>query len=107
MPGIVALTGMTERLIEDHENARVLADRLAAIPGIDLDPSDVQTNIIIFGVSGNGMDAPKLTLSLEEEGVMAVPLDRTRIRLVTHYDVSREDCLRAADQIHQSLKNQK
>jgi threonine aldolase len=102
--GMVALTEMTERLVEDHERARALAERLASSDGIDLDPVEVQTNILIFGVVRDGWDAPKLTLALEEKGVLAVPLDRKRIRMVTHFDVSRKDCLRAADLILKLLK---
>ncbi|MCZ6603488.1 MAG: GntG family PLP-dependent aldolase [Planctomycetota bacterium] len=103
--GMIALTGMPDRLPEDHESARAIAERIADSSTIDIDPTTVQTNIIIFGVNHNGWDAPKLTLALEEKGVLAVPLDRTHIRLVTHYDVSRTDCLYAADLILEFTKN--
>lgn len=103
-PAIVALTRMVERLPEDHVTARAMAERLAEIPGIDLNPEEVQTNIIMFRVSRDAWDAPKLTLALEEKGVLAVPFDRARIRMVTHYDVTREDCLQAADLVKRLLE---
>ena len=87
--GIVALETMVDRLREDHENARVLAEGLAAFPGIQIDLSLVQTNIVIFSVKRRDLDAPGLILKLGEEGIKAFAVSSDRIRMVTHKDVSR------------------
>ena len=103
--GLVALTKMVERLPEDHRNAKLIADRLARLDGIDIDPADVETNIIIFGVSKPGWDAPHLCLRLEERGVLAVAISRTHIRFVTHYDVTKADCEQAAGLIAELVED--
>jgi threonine aldolase len=89
--GIVAAAGLhaldhhVDRLVEDHENARVLAEGLAELPGVELDPADVETNIVVFRVP----DAEGLCASLERAGVKMLALDATRVRAVTHLDVDR------------------
>ena len=54
-PGLIALEEMPKRLAEDHANARLLAEGLSRIPGISINPAKVQTNILIFDVSGTGL----------------------------------------------------
>jgi len=89
--GIVAAAGLhalehhVERLAEDHANARALAEGLAELPGVELDPATVETNIVIFAVP----DAPALVAALERAGVTMGALDATRVRAVTHLDVDR------------------
>jgi threonine aldolase len=83
--GLYALDHNVERLSEDHDNARALAEGLAELPGIGLDPSRVETNILIFEVP----EAPVLVGRLWERGVEVTPLGPTRIRCVTHMDVDR------------------
>lgn len=86
--GIVALETMVERLAEDHANARRLAEGLAEIPGISLDPEDVQTNLVWFGVpEGKGQE---IAAALREEGVNMVGRDSI-LRMVTHYGVDADD----------------
>jgi threonine aldolase len=80
---LYALDHHVERLAEDHANARRLADGLAEISGVEIDPATVETNIVIFAVA----DAHALTGTLWEAGVHVVPLDARRIRMVTHLDV--------------------
>lgn len=104
--GLVALEAMTERLSEDHANARSLATALAGIPGILLDPESVQTNIVIFELEEGACDAPTLVAAIREEGILAIAFGARKIRLVTHNDVSRADCLAAADAISEALLSQ-
>ncbi|HWZ45744.1 MAG TPA: low specificity L-threonine aldolase [Candidatus Saccharimonadales bacterium] len=92
---LVAMEKMPARLKEDHENARVLAEGLAQIPGIRIDAQKVVTNILVFDVSGTGMEAPVFNQKLAIKGVLANAIGPEQMRLVTHLDVSKEDCLRA------------
>jgi threonine aldolase len=95
--GIVALETMVDRLREDHENARTLAEGLAKLPGIQIDLGLVQTNIVIFDVARTDVDAPGLILKLHEQGIKAFNLNQQRIRMVTHKDVDRAGILRTLD----------
>ena len=78
-----ALDHHVERLAEDHEHARRLAVGLAGLPGVDLDPGAVETNIVVFRVP----DAPGLCAALLEHGVRMGALDARTVRAVTHLDV--------------------
>jgi threonine aldolase len=82
--GIVALEEMVDRLAEDHANAQALAEGLAGIPGVHVDPSVVETNIIFYEVSG--VELPDFVARLRQRGVLVGPG-----RMVTHYGVSRTD----------------
>jgi len=95
--GLIALEEGPKRLHEDHENARALADGVAEIPGIKIDPSTVQTNIVIFDVSGAGMAASEICARLKEAGVLAIGISETQIRMVTHRDVSAADVSATAE----------
>jgi len=90
--GLVALEKGPGRLQEDHDNARFLAEGLASIAGVKIDPKKVQTNIVIFDVSGTEFDAPAIVASLRDRNVLASAIDKTHIRLVTHLDVDRTAC---------------
>ena len=89
--GQVALEEGPRRLHEDHENARALADGVSAIDGIVIDPTTVQTNIVIFDVSGTGRTSAEICMRLKEAGVLAIGISDTQIRMVTHLDVNRTD----------------
>jgi threonine aldolase len=93
--GLVGLTKMVDRLGEDHKNARLLAEGLAEIPGINIDLDSVQTNIVAYDVSGTGMDAPTLVQKLAARGVKCTSHTSVRIRMVTHKDVSECDIKQA------------
>jgi threonine aldolase len=97
--GLYALDHHVERLTEDHENARFLADGLAQIDGIRIDAARVETNIVIFEVE----DAPALVGSLRDRGIEVTPLGPTRIRCVTHLDVDRADVERALTAVRDAL----
>lgn len=103
--GLIALEEMPKRLHEDHANALMLAEAVAGCDAAKIDPADVQTNIIIFTLrteAGVG-DAPEIVKKLRERGVLASAIGPHAIRLVTHYDVTRADCERAAEVLQQLL----
>jgi threonine aldolase len=89
--GIVALEQMVDRLQEDHENARILAEGIAEIPGLGLDPDSVQTNIVFFDFLDDRMTAQQFCGRLKEEGVLMLALGPGRLRAVTHYGIERAD----------------
>jgi threonine aldolase len=88
--GIYALRHHIKRLSEDHANARRLADGLAALPGVSLDPATVETNLVFFDVTG-AIDAPKAVAGLLARGIRMGALGPRTIRAVTHLDVSAAD----------------
>ncbi|HJY88075.1 MAG TPA: GntG family PLP-dependent aldolase [Candidatus Acidoferrales bacterium] len=95
--GLVALDESPAKLARDHENARFLAEGLAKVSGIRIDPKKVQTNIVIFDVSGTGRTAAELCAELAKRKVLAGPTDKFAIRMVTHFDVDREGIRHALD----------
>ncbi len=95
--GLVALESMVDRLREDHQNARLLAEGLASLPGIAIDLERVQTNIVIFSVDRPDLDAPGLIVKLAEQGIKAFNISQTDIRMVTHKDVDREGILKTLE----------
>ena len=88
-PGIVALEEMRERLSEDHENARILGEAIAEIPGLTVDLDTVQTGMVFFELE----NAPLLVKALEERGILCWDINERRIRMVVHYYTTREDIL--------------
>jgi threonine aldolase len=97
---LYALDHHVDRLADDHANAKTLARGLAELPGIDLDPSAVETNIVIVRVR----NAPALVGRLREEGVEVTPLAMDTIRAVTHLDVDSAGIERALDAFGRALK---
>jgi len=95
--GLIALEQGPARLACDHANARFLAEGLAVVPGLQIDPAFVQTNILICDVSGTGMTSFELAQKLARCGVLANGVSPSLIRFVTHLDVSREQCARALE----------
>ena len=89
--GIVALEQMVDRLAEDHANAKRLAEGLANIPGIIVDPASVQTNIVMFGLKNPHLSLAELSARFAAEGVKINPMTATQFRAVTHYGIERED----------------
>jgi threonine aldolase len=90
---LYALEHHRARLAEDHANARRLADALARLPGIELDPATVETNIIIFRVTA--MLAADLVARLGAAGVLVLATGPDKIRAVTHLDVSSDQIAEA------------
>lgn len=95
--GLWALDHNLDRLAEDHANARLLAERLAELPGVELDLATVQSNIVIFHLARNMPDAAQIVARAAETGVLVSAFAARTVRAVTHLDVSREECRRAAD----------
>ena len=91
-----ALTHNVARLAEDHANARMLAERLAACPGVRMRIDPGMTNIVVFELDGARLDAPGLVAAARGQGVLINALGPVKLRLVTHLDVSETDCERAA-----------
>jgi threonine aldolase len=90
--GLIALDEHPAKLAADHANARALAHCLAAIPGISIDPAAVESNIVIFDVSGTGIKPSDISARLKAEGVLLNAINDRQMRAVTHSDVAREDC---------------
>ena len=87
--GVVALTSMVERLANDHEDAQQLAQGLAKIPGIVLDPAQVRTNMVYFDVAPDApLNALELTARLKERNILIGPTAPRRLRAVLHYWIS-------------------
>ncbi len=95
--GLIALEESPARLHEDHQNARHLAESLSEIPGIKIYPSRLSTNIVVFDISGLGLSTTQLSRGLKVEGLLANGISSTEMRVVTHMDVSREQCQRAGE----------
>lgn len=89
--GIVALETMIERLAEDHANARKLAEGLAKLPGILLDPAQVPTNIVIFEMAPDAPSPTELVAGLEARHVKLNAIGGRRLRAVTHSGIDSEE----------------
>jgi threonine aldolase len=86
---------MVERLADDHANARRLAEGIAGLPGIVLDPAAVQTNIVIFTLNRPDMTPQQLAVGLRDRGVWLLTLGGPKLRAVTNYHVTAQDVERA------------
>jgi threonine aldolase len=93
--GIVALTTMVDRLAEDHQNARALAQGFALVAGINVRPVANRTNMVVFDVDGNADASRRFASAMKERGVLISPRDATSFRAVTHNGISRDDIDRA------------
>lgn len=89
--GIVALEQMVTRLAEDHANARVLAEGLATLPGVTIDLSAVQTDIVIFRLSDPARDPGAFIKALAQRGLLIGGMGRGLLRAVTHYGIDSGD----------------
>jgi threonine aldolase len=95
--GLYALDHNVERLAEDHANARLIAERLSTSRKFVIDLATVQTNILVFDLAADAPDAPTVVSRARERGVLIFAFGPRTIRAVTHLDVSREACERAAN----------
>ena len=89
--GITALEQMVDRLAEDHENAKRLAEGIARIPGLSIELNRIQTNIVYFDMADKQFDAGILVTQLAGRGVKVLQVGPGRLRAVTHYGISTED----------------
>ena len=92
--GIYALKNNISRLSDDHANARLLAERMSVIDGIEVDLKSVQTNMVYFNVPGKAKDVES---ALSEQGILCLALSSDTIRMVTHLDVDREGVIKATE----------
>ena len=97
--GLYAIEHNIERLAEDHAHARMIAERLAASPRVNLDMATVQTNILVFHLTEEAPDAATVVAQARARGVLTFPFGPRTLRLVTHLDVSRNDCETAATRL--------
>ena len=95
--GLYALDNNLSRLAEDHVNARLLAERLANLRGVQLDLATVQSNIVIFRMAEGAPDAASIVARAQEKGVLVSAFGERIVRAVTHLDVSRDQCRHAAE----------
>lgn len=102
--GIYAIEKMSLRLGEDHQNARALAEGIAEIPGLAVDLSTVQTNIVVVELASRGLTQAELVERLRGRGVLVVPWTKGRIRLVTHYGIDEQDIESALQVISDVMK---
>jgi threonine aldolase len=89
--GITALEQMVDRLAEDHINARCLAEGIARIPGLSIDPAGTQTNIVYFELDCDRLTAEELVTKLGKKGIRLLCTGPSRLRMVTHYGIESED----------------
>jgi threonine aldolase len=101
--GLWALDHNLERLTEDHSNARLLAERIAELHGVNLDLKTVQSNIVIFHMAEGAPGAATVVARAQEAGILVSAFGARTVRAVTHLNVSRADCELAADWLAQVL----
>ena len=89
--GIVALNTMIDRLAEDHQNARALAQGLTLVAGINIRPVTQRTNMVHFDVEGDSESAAHFARAMKDRGVLISAREGTAFRAVTHYGISRAD----------------
>ena len=104
-PGIVALEKMVERLEEDHRNARLLAEGIAKVDGLKVDLDRVQTNMVLFDISGLGVADERFLSSLKGRGVLAAAIAKHRIRFVAHRGIEREHVEKALNAIRSVVED--
>src|SRR5438128_1675618 len=100
--GLIALEETPKQLPEDHANAKRLAEGVAELPGVKIDPEKVVTNIVIFDVAETGQTADAICAQLRERSVLASGFGSS-IRMVTHCDVAREDIEKALRELRTVL----
>jgi threonine aldolase len=94
-PCLVALRTGVDRLREDHDHARRLAEGLAVVPGLAIDLTTVQTNIVNVDTRGCGVDAATFNRHLMARDVRGLPGMGSRLRLVTYRGITEADITRA------------
>jgi threonine aldolase len=90
--GLIALEQHPARLAEDHRNARFMSETLARLPGFKVEAVSAPTNIVIVNVTGAGITANEFSARLKGKDVLMNAVSDREMRIVTHYDVSHDDC---------------
>lgn len=102
---LYALEHHRERLVEDHHRARHLAQALAEIPGFDVNPEHVDTNIVIVDLAKRGIDSAQFAQMCKEKGLLVTQAAKQRARFVTHLDVDDDDIERAIKIVRELYMN--
>ena len=102
--GLIALEDGPKHLHEDHANARLLAESLARTEGVVIDLATVETNIVIFRLAA-GKGAAELSVRLKARGVLVGAFGPNAVRVVTHRDVRRKDCIDAAEALKEEIES--
>jgi threonine aldolase len=102
--GLYALDNHLSRLSEDHENAKLIAEKISGLSGVILDFKKIQSNIVIWSLEENMPDAKRIVAQAKEEGVLLNVFGTRRVRAVTHLNVSRKECIQAADILSRILE---
>jgi threonine aldolase len=102
--GLYALDHNLARLVEDHANAWLLAERLVGLRGVSLDLATVQSNIVIFRMEEGAPDAATIVARAEEAGVLVSAFGARIVRAVTHIDVTADQCRHAADVLSEIIE---
>jgi threonine aldolase len=102
-PGIIALEKMTTRLKTDHENAKLLAEKLSKISGIEVDLSKIQTNIVTFILTDSAINDNTFIGELKENGILGLTQSKNKVRLVTHLGIEKEHIEKTAVTIEKIL----
>lgn len=103
-PGLVALEEMTERLVEDHEHTKLLAERLANIEGMTIE-NEVETNIVLVNIKGTNANVETFLDSMKSAGILAGSFGPYTIRFVTHYGVTKKDIETATEKIQKLVQS--
>ncbi len=101
--GLIALEKMPARLHKDHENARLIAESLAKVDNVAIDLDSVQTNIVVFRLTG-GLSAPDIAKRLKTRGILISAFGPDAIRLVTHFDVDHAACVETAEALAEEIE---
>ena len=105
--GIHALEHHVDRLADDHANAKALGEAMGNVPGVKVDPAQIQTNIVFADIAGTGWDAFDLHNRLMAEGIRIGAFNATTMRALTHLDVTKAQCLEAARAFERVVKEKR
>jgi threonine aldolase len=103
--GVYALRHNVERMADDHANAKLLAQGLSEIPGIQIHVDDIETNIVHFDVSETGRTGAEVNDAITSRGARMGGGSGPRMRAVTHLDVSRADIERTVEIMRDAVVN--
>ena len=101
--GLIALEKMPARLHKDHENARMIAELLAKVDHVAIDLDSVQTNIVVFRLTG-GLSAPEIAKRMKTRGILISAFGPDAMRLVTHFDVDHAACMETAETLAEEIE---
>jgi threonine aldolase len=102
---IYAINNNIERLEEDHRRARVLADFITTLPGVEIDKESLQTNIVIFNVKNSGLSGQQVVDHLHKKGIKMLTFAGTKMRAVTHMQISDQDIQSAISALNAVLNS--